>query len=104
MFNHKISAFLCLCLASTQPIFSQVRLPRLIRDSMVLQRDSKIRIWGWASPGEKLQIKFEGKTFKTTTNSNGTWSTLLPPIKAGGPYMMNIDGKNHIVINNILIG
>ena len=71
---------------------------------MVLQRDSKIKIWGWASPGEKLQIKFNGKKLKTTTNSNGTWWMLLPPMKAGGPYTMNIDGKNHIVINNILVG
>jgi sialate O-acetylesterase len=71
---------------------------------MVLQRDSKLKIWGWASSGEKLQIKFNGKTFKTTTNNNGTWSMLLPPMRAGGPYTMKVDGKNHIVINNILIG
>jgi sialate O-acetylesterase len=71
---------------------------------MVLQRDSKIKIWGWASPGEKLQIKFNGKTTKATTSRNGTWSMLLSPMKAGGPYTMNIDGKNHIAINNILVG
>ena len=28
----------------------------------------------------------------------------LPPMKAGGPYTMNIDGSNHLVMNNILIG
>src|SRR5215471_7401756 len=104
MLNYKISALLSLCLISMQPVFSQVRLPRLIRDSMILQRDSKIKMWGWASPGEKLQIKFNGKTVKTTTGSNGMWEMLLPPMKAGGPYTMNIDGKNHIVINNILVG
>lgn len=26
--------------------FSQVRLPRLISDGMVLQRDAKVKIWG----------------------------------------------------------
>ena len=104
MSKEKIFALLCLCMISTQPILSQVRVPRLIRDSMVLQRDSNIKIWGWASPGEKLQVKFNGKTFKTTTTSDGNWSMLLPPMKAGGPYTMNIDGKNHIVITNILVG
>jgi len=38
-------------------VTAQVKLPRLIRDSMILQRDSKINIWGWASKGEKIKIK-----------------------------------------------
>lgn len=28
--------------------FSQVRLPKLVSDGMVLQRDTKVKIWGWA--------------------------------------------------------
>jgi sialate O-acetylesterase len=71
---------------------------------MILQRDSKINIWGWASKGEKIKIKFNGKNFKTTANTDGKWLLQLPPMKAGGPYTMNIDASNHIVINNILIG
>ena len=46
--------------------FSQVKLPRLISDGMVLQRDAKVKIWGWASPGEKISIKFVAKIYKTT--------------------------------------
>ena len=34
--------------------FSQVKLPKLVSDGMVLQRDASIRIWGWASAGEKI--------------------------------------------------
>jgi sialate O-acetylesterase len=71
---------------------------------MVLQRDIKINIWGWASKNEKIRIKFNGKNFKTTANTNGKWLLQLPPMKAGGPYTMNIDAGNHIVIDNILIG
>ncbi len=87
-----------------QVTFSQVKLPRLIRDSIVLQRDTKIKIWGWASSGEKLSIKFNNKNYKTTAGTNGKWSLLLPAMKAGGPYTMNIDASNHITLNNILIG
>ncbi|WP_237073711.1 hypothetical protein [Mucilaginibacter mali] len=36
--------------------FAQVKLPRLISDGMVLQRDKPVHIWGWASPGEKVAI------------------------------------------------
>lgn len=91
-------------LASVAPAFSQVRLPRLIRDSMVLQRDARIKLWGWASPGERINIQFNNKKFRTTTGADGKWSVQLSPMKAGGPYTMTIDASNHIVLKDILIG
>ena len=71
---------------------------------MVLQRDIKLNLWGWASPGEKITIKFNNKTYKIAADGNGKWSAVLPAMKAGGPYSMNIDASNHITIHNILIG
>lgn len=82
----------------------QVRLPRLIRDSMVLQRDVRLKIWGWASKGEKISIKVNDKTFRTTAGTDGKWSVLLTPMKAGGPYTMNITGRNKITLKDILVG
>jgi sialate O-acetylesterase len=84
--------------------FAQVKLPRIIRDSMILQREAKVKLWGSASPGEKIKIKFNKKDYKTKADANGEWSLLLSPMKAGGPYTMEIDAKNHIRLNNILIG
>ena len=50
------------CLILTQGIsFGQVRLPQIIKDSMVLQRDAKIKIWGWAAKDEKVTVNFNGK-------------------------------------------
>jgi sialate O-acetylesterase len=88
----------------TIPALAQVKLPRLIRDSMVLQRDTKIRIWGWASPGEKISIAFNNKKIKTTAGKDGTWYSYLPAMKAGGPFEMKIDASNHIKIRDILVG
>ena len=31
----------------------QIKLPQIIRDSMILQRDAKIKIWGWAARMKK---------------------------------------------------
>ena len=84
--------------------FSQVRLPKLISNGMVLQRDANIRIWGWASNGEKVSIRFMDATYNTTANNNGEWEVMLPKLKAGGPYEMQIDASNSITINDILIG
>lgn len=83
---------------------AQVRLPRLVRDSMVLQRDQALPIWGWASPGERVTITHKGKKYTGTTNASGSWKIILPPMPAGGPYNMIIAGKNTIVLKDVLFG
>ncbi len=91
-------------LTTTQAAYGQVRLPRLIRDSMVLQRDVNVKMWGWAAKGEKVTIKFNNKSFKAKTADDGKWSVQLKPMKAGGPYTMTITGRNKIILKDILIG
>ncbi|WP_242916220.1 sialate O-acetylesterase [Pontibacter liquoris] len=84
--------------------FGAVRLPYLVSDGMVLQRNARINIWGWADAGEKVKVRFRGKTYKATTGANGKWRVLLAPLPAGGPYTMQIDGSNHLTLNDILLG
>jgi sialate O-acetylesterase len=96
---------LTLCLTLSAYVgMAQVRVPRLVSDGMVLQRDLPIRIWGWASPGEKVTVKFDGETASSDAEDNGKWVVTLKPRKAGGPYNMDIDGINHIWLKNILVG
>jgi sialate O-acetylesterase len=83
---------------------AQIKLPRLIRDSMILQRDCNIRLWGWASKGESIKIRFNGKTYHTKTGDDGAWMVRISPLSAGGPYTMEITGSNKIVLHDILIG
>jgi sialate O-acetylesterase len=94
-------SLLAICITNAS---SQVRLPNLISDGMVLQRDTRLVIWGWASPGEPVSISFQGRRFKTKASTKGTWSVDLPEMKSGGPYTMKISGKNEIVVKDILIG
>jgi len=83
---------------------AQVKLPQLIRDSMILQRDEKINLWGWASPNEKVSVRFNGKAYKTTADKGGNWKLQLPPTKAGGPYTMDIIASNKVTLREILFG
>jgi len=95
----------CLILVFVQEgAWGNVRLPVLISDGMVLQRDTKINIWGWASPGERVRVNFNNKSFSAVTDPEGNWKIVLPPMKAGGPFTMVVKGENSIIIKNILIG
>lgn len=83
------------------PLSAKVRLPRLVSDRMVLQRDVELKIWGWASPGEKVTVRFQGKHYNTETDATGSWQVLLPPQKAGGPFLLEV---NELVIRDVLVG
>jgi sialate O-acetylesterase len=93
--------YLCLIAGTAS---AEVRLPKLISDGMVLQRDARIRLWGWARPGEKVAISFVNKTYRLIAAADGKWQQELKPMKADGPYNMTITGDNVITINDILIG
>ncbi|MFO7445302.1 MAG: sialate O-acetylesterase [Ignavibacteriaceae bacterium] len=88
----------------TVPLSSQVKLPRLISDGMVLQRDTKVNIWGWALPDEKVKISFLDSVYSTAADKNGKWHIHMSDLKAGGPYEMEIEGSNTITIKDILVG
>lgn len=96
--------FAVICLFALMEAPAQVRLPRLIRDSMVLQRGARIRCWGWSAPNEKVSVRFNGNSYKTKASADGKWQVWLPPMKAGGPYRMTIDASNHLTLNDVLVG
>ena len=85
-------------------VLGQVKLPKLISDGMVLQRNTKVNIWGWASADEKVEVEFLGSTYTTSADDNGEWSIVLDSLESGGPYSMHIDASNSITINDILVG
>jgi len=98
-----VPAMLC-GLLSIGIVSAQVRLPRLVSDSMVLQRGNNVRVWGWASPGEKVTVRFDGQLLTAVADTGGMWAVGLAPMPAGGPYDMEIDASNRVVLRNILIG
>jgi len=85
-------------------LYAEVTIPFILSDNMVIQRDVPINIWGWAKPGERVTVSLMDQKVSVKTGSNGEWKTGLNPIPAGGPYEMNISGKNTIVLKNILAG
>ena len=96
--------FFFILLLSSTVANCQIRLPRLISDGMVLQRDTNTKIWGWAAPGEKVTLTFKRKVYSATADANGRWEILLSPQSAGGPYEMTLSASNKISLKDILFG
>lgn len=83
----------------------QIRLPQLISNGMVLQRNKVNTIWGWGKRGSSISVSFNEMHFETTVTPAGKWAIDLPELTAGGPYRMVIsDDNSRIVVEDILIG
>ena len=80
---------------------AEIKLPALVSNGMVLQRDQNIKIWGWANIGEEVTVTFKNKKYTTKANVKREWSINIEPQKAGGPFKMLI---NKIEIKDLLIG
>ncbi len=86
------------------PAAAAIKLPAVIGDGMVLQRDIKVPIWGTADPGEKVTVTLGDQKAAATADADGRWMVRLDPLKAGGPFEMTVVGSNRITLKDILVG
>ena len=107
MMRLQLRFFLTVCAAACLAagwLQADVRLPQILSDHMVLQRDAPIRVWGWADAGERVTVLFAGQRVVTEADQEGDWQTFLHPMTAGGPYEMTVAGRNRIVLRDVLVG
>lgn len=82
-----------------------LKLPAIFTDSLVLQQNMGIPVWGISCGNCELKIAFNGFTKATFANKNGAWKIILPATKAGGPFTLKVSDKNsNISLKDILIG
>ncbi len=88
------------------PCLADVRLPKIIGSNMVLQRESEVKIWGWADADEEICVSCDWMDKQATVNADGdgNWQVRISTAKAGEPHTMTIAGKNSITLENILFG
>ncbi|MFT7643271.1 MAG: sialate O-acetylesterase [Pirellulaceae bacterium] len=93
-----------LILASTTCAVADVKVPPVFSDHMVLQRNLAAPVWGTAETGEEVVVAIDDQSHKVTADADGKWSLKLKPLKAGGPHVLSIKGKNTIELKDVLIG
>lgn len=84
---------------------AQLKLPALVSDSMVLQRDRPVKIWGWSMNDAPVTVSFQQRTYHAQPDADHRWEMMLPSMKAGSSYSMEIQAGNDTKrINGIAIG
>lgn len=103
----RLTLITMMLLMAIVPAKCRVRLPSMIAPGMVVQRGGPIKLWGEAAPGESVTARIRKADEKaaaealTVADHRGRWTLELPPVEAGGPYVITV---NDIDIDNVLCG
>jgi sialate O-acetylesterase len=82
-----------------------VRVPHVFTDHAVLQRNSVIPVWGWATPGQVVSVRFAGQRRNAVADARGQWMVHLAPLPADSHgRTMVIIGGNRVAIHDVLVG
>jgi len=81
-----------------------VRLPAIFSDHLVLQREAKVPVWGWAAPGEEVTVSIAGEKRATKAGTDGKWRVQFENLQAGGPHELLARGANEVVVRDVLVG
>lgn len=102
--NFKMLFALCFLCLSGQ---AQLRLPHVLSDHMVLQRESEIQIWGWGQAGANVAVyaSWLSDTVHAVIDGGGNWQVPIPTVAAGGPYTVHISsGAEQLHLADLLLG
>jgi sialate O-acetylesterase len=91
-------------LALAAPAWADVKLPKLFGDHMVLQQRTDAPVWGWADAGEEVTVTLGDVKAQATAGSDGKWQVKLATPSAGGPFRLNVKGKNSITLVDVMVG
>jgi sialate O-acetylesterase len=82
-----------------------LRLAAIFGDSMVLQRQQPVPVWGWAAPGAGVTVKFAGQTKSTRAAADGKWLVKLGKLQASAePQNLVVESGETRIFTNILVG
>jgi len=99
-----LTFFLLICTTAT---FAKIKLPSIISSNMVLQRNTSVKIWGWATPGEKITVRTSWflETLKITTPENGRWEIAIKTTLSKESQSIQLkSNESNINLENIVFG
>jgi sialate O-acetylesterase len=107
--NRSTLFFMSVAALATTVARGELTLPALITDHMVLQREARVPLWGWAPPGATVRVTtgWDKQSASRQADASGRWEVRVNTPSAGGPYQITIalDGSSaRRVIRDVLIG
>lgn len=81
--------------------FASVKLPSVISDGVIFQREHPINVWGKALPGEQVEVTLGNSHVTVSADADSCWTAVLPAMAAGGPYTLTV---NDMTVEDVMLG
>ena len=82
-----------------------LKVAEIFNDGAVLQRDSKVTLWGSAASESLISVSIQNKQFYSKSDIYGKWKVNLSSLKEGGPYTLKVfTAHDTIKLSNIFVG
>lgn len=104
--KNKLS-FLVLFTLLAMGVNAKVKLPEIIGDNMVLQQNTKVKLWGESTPNKTISVKvsWSKNSVQTQSDKDGKWLLWVSTPK--GSYdsrEISISDGESVTLKNIFIG
>lgn len=103
----KLLVFLAMLLGFVST-YGEILLPALLSDGVVLQQNTRIKVWGWCHPGDsiKLVASWSDSVYVCRANEMSYWLISIQTPKGGfDVHSLQLSSNNDIkIINDILFG
>ena len=99
--------FITLHLILQQPLNAKIKLPAIVSSNMVLQRNTTVKLWGWADANEKITIKTSWlkKPINIQADAEGNWAVDVTTTNSKESQFITIKSKTSAIkLDNILFG
>ena len=85
---------------------AEIKLPAILGNDMVLQRNIEVNLWGTATPDKNVTVRtsWNGKKYKTKSDADGKWALKVATGEAGGPYEIEFSDGDKMSLTGILLG
>ncbi|MGI9470489.1 MAG: sialate O-acetylesterase [Rubripirellula sp.] len=98
------SCFLVLVALMAPMSVAEVKMSPIFGDSMVVQRDMPIHVWGWTKPNTEVKVDLAGHEGAAQSDASGRFDVKLDPLSAGGPHELTIEADETKTFKDVLVG
>lgn len=103
-----LSLLLVLMFGGVSALKAQLQMPSVFTDGMVLQQKSKVTVWGWGNPADKIMLLgnwLPEDTVYAVVDHQGCWKAEMETSAAGGPYELIVKSNQEcLTVKDVMLG
>ena len=94
------------CSAFTPALETSTQIAPIFTSGMVLQEGIAVPVWGWATAGDTVTVRFAGQSQAATAGADGRWEVRLAPLttSAEGRQLVVSTAASTTTFEDVLVG